>query len=155
MAGDQGRLAFEDADPGSEASSSLAAEAPQRRRGRPRKWATEADRKHAYRQRLAVELAEPAELRRELRAERARSAALARTAEQRGRELDRTKRLLARALDDQEELEAAIEQLRTSRDYWQSRWRQADDELVAKENGAVVPDPSRWHVTCAGDELRD
>ncbi len=44
-----------------------AAESPGRKVGRPRKWATEAERKRAYRERLAADIAEPERLRRELR----------------------------------------------------------------------------------------
>lgn len=44
--------------------------------GRPRKWASEAERKRAYRERLAADLDEPITLRRELRTERRRTAGL-------------------------------------------------------------------------------
>jgi hypothetical protein len=46
-----------------------AAESTGRKMGRPRKWATEAERKRAYRERLAADIAEPERLRRELRPE--------------------------------------------------------------------------------------
>ena len=58
--------------------------------GRPRKWADEAERKRAYRARLAEDLAEPARLRVELREARASIRGLE-------RELDRTDRALAKA----------------------------------------------------------
>lgn len=44
------------------------------KRGRPRKWASEAERKRAYRERLATDFAEPDRLRKELRNERRRVA---------------------------------------------------------------------------------
>jgi hypothetical protein len=47
-----------------------------RRVGRPRKWASEAERKQAYRQRLAADLEDPLTVRRELRTERRRAAGL-------------------------------------------------------------------------------
>ena len=47
-----------------------------RRRGRPRKWATDAERQAAYRARRALELADVDGLRRELRETRAALAAL-------------------------------------------------------------------------------
>jgi hypothetical protein len=46
------------------------------RPGRPRKWASEAERKRAYRQRLALDLDNPLGLRHDLRAERRRTARL-------------------------------------------------------------------------------
>jgi hypothetical protein len=47
-----------------------------RRVGRPRKWVSEAERKRAYRERLAADLDEPLTLRRELRNERRRTLGL-------------------------------------------------------------------------------
>jgi hypothetical protein len=47
-----------------------------RRVGRPRKWASEAERKRAYRERLAADLESPLALRRDLRTERRRTAGL-------------------------------------------------------------------------------
>jgi hypothetical protein len=47
-----------------------------RRVGRPRKWASEAERKRAYRERLAADLEDPLTLRRDLRTERRRTAGL-------------------------------------------------------------------------------
>ena len=44
--------------------------------GRPRKWASEAERKQAYRQRLAADLEDQLTLRRDLRTERRRTAGL-------------------------------------------------------------------------------
>lgn len=43
------------------------AEPAPRKMGRPRKWTSEAERKRAYRERLAADHAEPERLRRELR----------------------------------------------------------------------------------------
>jgi hypothetical protein len=111
-----------------------------RKVGRPRKWATEADRKRAYRERLAADLDEPLALRRELRTERRRTAGLqqenhrlrtrlaaaehkAETAEEAGRRAedrlaslrnaaDRDRRQLLDALARLAEMEAKIEELR-------------------------------------------
>ena len=47
-------------------------EKPRGRGGRPRKWKSEAERKRAYRERRATDLAEPERLRRDLRNERRR-----------------------------------------------------------------------------------
>jgi hypothetical protein len=44
--------------------------------GRPRKWASEAERKRAYRERLAADREDPIGLRRDLRTERRRTAGL-------------------------------------------------------------------------------
>jgi hypothetical protein len=125
---DQSELPF-GAVPVDGADDPSSTEAPRVPRGRPRKWATEADRKRAYRERLAADLSEPARLRRDLRSERGRSAAFARASEQRRRELDQTKQLLARALDAQDELEATIEQLRDTGEHWRSRAVQITVEL--------------------------
>jgi AT-hook transcription factor len=57
----------------------------QKPRGRPRKWATEAERKRAYRQRRAAELADPQALREEANSLRA-AASSARAAEKRAKE---------------------------------------------------------------------
>ncbi len=52
----------------------VVAETQRRGRGRARKWASEAERKRAYRQRRAVELADPLALRDDARAARAEAA---------------------------------------------------------------------------------
>jgi hypothetical protein len=49
-------------------------ETAQRGRGRPRQWVSEAERKRAYRQRRAAELADPLALREDARAARAEAA---------------------------------------------------------------------------------
>jgi hypothetical protein len=127
---DQSELPF-DAEP-IDGADDASREAPRVPRGRPRKWANEADRKRAYRERLAADLSEPARLRRDLRSERTRSAAFARASEQRRRELEETKRLLTRALDAQDELEATIEQLRANGEHWRSRAIQLTAQLNNK-----------------------
>jgi hypothetical protein len=72
-----------------------------RPRGRPRQWASEADRKRGYRQRLAVDLAEPVRLRRGLRVEKARAVRLA----------ERVSRLEAQLDDAHQRLRTATEEL--------------------------------------------
>ena len=60
-----------------------------RRPGRPRKWSSEADRKRAYRQRRAAELADPLELREAARAARSEAAESRSAAEAAQREAER------------------------------------------------------------------
>jgi chromosome segregation ATPase len=85
-------------------------------RGRPRKWASEAERKRAYRERLATDFAEPDRLRKEVRNERRRVAARDRQIAELRRNLDEAKTridaaevekvdLLARQVTLEEQLE--------------------------------------------------
>ena len=60
----------------------------QKPRGRPRKWATDAERKRAYRQRRAVELAEPLAVRDEARSLRAEANNARSAAERAGRQAE-------------------------------------------------------------------
>ena len=83
-----------------------------RMRGRPKQWANEAERKRAYRQRLAADLAEPVRLRRELRAEKARSVRLTERLGRLERELDDCRRSLDDAAEETERLAATNEFLR-------------------------------------------
>lgn len=92
---------------------------PSPRRGRPRKWASDAERKRAYRERLAADLAEPDRLRKELRNERRRVASreteiarLCITAEQFTRKIDRLERDAVEAAAKKEALELQVEFLR-------------------------------------------
>lgn len=63
--------------------------------GRPRKWATEAERKRAYRGRKAAELSEPLRVREELRGARLEAAAAQTDAEAARRAAERTGRRVA------------------------------------------------------------
>lgn len=120
----QDALPFEDVvsdPPRSSDASSPDAEGAARRPGRPRVWASEAERKRAYRERLASDFAEPDRLRRELRAER-------RTVAEKDSEIARLKRELARveaaeraAVSRRHDLEAMIETLESKVDDWRSR----------------------------------
>jgi hypothetical protein len=84
-----------------------------RRVGRPRKWASEAERKQAYRQRLAADLEDPLTVRRELRTERRRAAGLK-------QENDRLRARLSvaerRAQEADEAIRAAQERLAWSKE---------------------------------------
>lgn len=89
--------------------------------GRPRIWASEAERKRAYRERLASDFAEPDRLRRELRAERKKGAEKDRETKQLKRELARTKAEIERRSTREEELEGTIRRLEAKVDDWRSR----------------------------------
>ncbi len=87
--------------------------------GRPRVWASEAERKRAYRARLAADLAEPARLRLELRAARKRIGELERSLAGARRDLGRSADALARMTADRDRHQAANEKLRDENsDLW-------------------------------------
>lgn len=112
------------------------------KRGRPRKWASEAERKRAYRERLATDFAEPDRLRKELRNERRRVASRDRLIAQLRRDLDESAARIAAVEDEKADLLAQHasleEQLEWHREKvklyvarlgdWQRRWdRRFDD----------------------------
>jgi chromosome segregation ATPase len=66
-------------------------------RGRPRIWSSEAERKRAYRERLARDVAEPVRLRAELRAEQQNSRQLRTEIDGLTKTVDRLRRELTRA----------------------------------------------------------
>ena len=84
-----------DAEPLGDARSESRTQGSTGRRGRPRKWDSDADRKRAYRQRLAADLEEPQRLREELRNERRRASALRNEAGRQRRRADAAERRLA------------------------------------------------------------
>jgi len=98
---------------GKPTSASVAAEKAVERRGRPRKWESDAERKRAYRERLAADFAEPDRLRRELRNERRRVAARDRELAQLRGDLERNEAeivALGREKEDLVENQASLEQ---------------------------------------------
>ncbi|MGZ4710179.1 MAG: hypothetical protein ACXWBN_15695 [Acidimicrobiales bacterium] len=129
---DQVPLPFE-TDPDAPTDKNSETEQPgieQPRLGRPRVWASEADRKRAYRQRLAADHAEPERLRQELRAERKRVA-------DRGRQLARLNRDLSRARAEsadfaahQADLEAIIEGMEARVEFWRSQANHLEERLA-------------------------
>lgn len=68
-----------------------------RRVGRPRRWSSDAERKRAYRQRRAAELADPLQLREAARAARSAAAETRSVADTAQRELERWRRKAAAA----------------------------------------------------------
>ena len=94
-------------------------ESEQRRPGRPRKWANEAERKREYRQRRAAELADPLALREDARAARAEAAHARAEAAAARREAERwkTRAVVAqrRAHQASERANAASEVAKTAR----------------------------------------
>jgi chromosome segregation ATPase len=79
-----------------------ASKLPRRGPGRPRKWATEAERKRAYRERLAADIAEPARLRRDLRAARKRIGELEQALTDLRRDYTRASRSLERCAEQRD-----------------------------------------------------
>jgi len=120
----QNALPFDELDLRTEpaaAEPSEGIEDGRRRPGRPRVWASEAERKRAYRERLASDFAEPDRLRKELRAERRMNG-------EKDREIARLKRELARveaaeraAVSRGQDLEAMIKTLESKVNDWRSR----------------------------------
>jgi septal ring factor EnvC (AmiA/AmiB activator) len=107
-------------------SESSSIEAGASRRGRPRKWASEADRKRAYRERLAADLAEPVSLRRELRDEQRRSRTLEARVERLTAELSRKQAELDAVQDRERDLADVTE-------YLQARVQHLSEQLNARE----------------------
>jgi chromosome segregation ATPase len=79
--------------------------------GRPRKWASEAERKRAYRTRRAADLAEPERLRLELRQARAQIAELEREAFRLRRTATRATTRAKESAKARADLEATVERL--------------------------------------------
>lgn len=104
-----------------EESSAEDGEEGRRRAGRPRVWASEAERKRAYRERLATDFAEPDRLRKELRSERKKVAEKDREIARLQRELDRSKAALSAASARQDELDRMIEALEMKVEDWRKR----------------------------------
>lgn len=92
-----------------------------RKVGRPRKWESEADRKRAYRERLAADLAEPERLRRELRNAKRQAAEKARRLSAMERDLARAEAEIDRRRRRESELEGTIQRLEDRVDDWRSR----------------------------------
>lgn len=117
------------------------------RRGRPRVWTSEAERKRAYRERLAADLAEPERLRRELRTERKRVADQDRKLARLERDLARVRAERADAATRQSDLEATIEELGTQVEFWKSQARTVEKRLEQEREparaAASKPPPSR------------
>jgi predicted RNase H-like nuclease (RuvC/YqgF family) len=89
--------------------------------GRPRKWESEAERKRAYRERLAADLAEPERLRRELRNARRRVAERDRRLAQVEGDLARAEAEIERRSKREIELEGKVTRLEAKVDDWRSR----------------------------------
>jgi chromosome segregation ATPase len=92
-------------------------------RGRPRIWENEAERKRAYRERKAAELAAPERLRQELREERKRVAAGDREIARLRRQLQDAQADLAASEQDRSDLEEQIASLRAQLVDWKGRAR--------------------------------
>ena len=90
-----------------------------KRRGRPRKWTSEAERKRAYRQRRALELATPHAVRDEAQSLRAEANKARSTAERAGRQAEhwrlRAERAERRAEQAQQRTRAAEQAARRAR----------------------------------------
>jgi predicted RNase H-like nuclease (RuvC/YqgF family) len=92
-----------------------------RKMGRPRKWGTEAERKRAYRERLAADLAEPQRLRHELRNARRTVAEKGRRLAQAERELAAAEAEIERRTQREAELNGTVERLEARLEDWRSR----------------------------------
>jgi hypothetical protein len=117
------------------------------RRGRPRVWTSEAERKRAYRERLAADHAEPERLRRELRVERERVADQDRQLARLRREVTRLRAERADVATHQADLEATMEELEARIEFWRSQAsrleKRLDDERQRARSAVSKPPPSR------------
>ncbi|MCU0271464.1 MAG: hypothetical protein MUF83_22870 [Acidimicrobiales bacterium] len=107
-------------------------------RGRPRKWASEAERKRAYRERLAADLAEPDRLRQELRNARRRLAGRDAELARLRRQLDLASRQMARLDADATQAAATRETLEQQVEYFRTRAVRAEnlaDERRDEQDG--------------------
>ncbi len=102
---------------------------PRPRRGRPRKWASEAERKRAYRERLAADLAEPDRLRRELRNANRRVASRDSEIKRLRRAIDDSARRIARLEREAEEAAAKQETLALQVEFFRSHAHRAEKRL--------------------------
>ena len=105
------------------------AETEPSRRGRPRKWASEAERKRAYRARKAEDLAAPARLRLELRDARSEIRRLEKQSARLERRIVQAERRAARDQIDRAELETEIERRANSIAFWQRRAEIAERQV--------------------------
>lgn len=101
------------------------------RRGRPRKWASEAERKRAYRARKSDELAEPERLRSELRDARSELRRLEKQCARLEAVVRQAERQAAKEIVAREELATEIERRDGSVAFWERRARIAERQLWA------------------------
>ena len=85
--------------------STVEPSAPSKKVGRPRKWTSEAERKRAYRERLAGDLEAPLALRRELRAVRQQAAQLKRANSRMAKRVQTAERAASRAASEAAEVQ--------------------------------------------------
>jgi len=102
---------------------------PARNMGRPRKWGSEAERKRAYRERLAEDLAEPQRLRRELRNANRRIADRDRRIVELERVLARAEAEIERGVERDSAGQAVVRRLEAQVDHWRSRAIELRNEL--------------------------
>jgi chromosome segregation ATPase len=106
-------------------------------------WASEAERKRAYRERLAADRAEPERLRRELRAERKRVADQDRQLSRFVQDLTRAKGLRADFAAREAELKSAIEHLEAKVEFWRAQARAIEKRLDEERDRAREQEPKR------------
>lgn len=104
-------------------------EQPRPRRGRPRKWSSEAERKRAYRERLAADLAEPDRLRRELRNANRRVASRDGEIKRLRRAIDDSSRRIARLEREAENAAAKRETLELQVEFFRSHAQRAEKRV--------------------------
>ena len=122
------------------------AEPAPRKMGRPRKWGSEAERKRAYRERLAADLAEPERLRRELRNARRQVADRDRRLADAERDLARAEAEIERRSKREIELVGTVGRLEAKVSDWRSRAnalsRNLEAERAKAARSTTMPPPS-------------
>ena len=154
----QPELPFDVTSPSTEVVQETPTSAPKpaRKVGRPRKWGSEAERKRAYRERLATDLAEPQRLRRELRNANRRIADRDRRIAELERDLTRAEAEVQRRVERESEVHAVVERLEAQVDHWRSRATELGNELKterAKSARLAAPTPSGPNPTSRTNAL--
>ena len=129
---------------------------PARKMGRPRKWESEAERKRAYRERLADDLAEPQRLRRELRNANRRVADRDRRIGELERDLARAEAEIELGAERESDVHAVVERLEAQVDHWRSRAIELGNEVKterARSARLVAPTPSGPNPTSRTNAL--
>lgn len=115
------------------------------RRGRPRKWSSEAERKRAYRARKAEELAEPERLRAELRDARSDIRNLEKDRARLERKIGQLKAQLDRETSTRAELEAEMAAKDEGIEFWRNSAQSANRQLQEARSGqATARSQDRW-----------
>jgi predicted nuclease with TOPRIM domain len=118
---------------------------PALRRGRPRKWASEAERKRAYRERKAEDLAAPERLRTELRDARSDIRRLEKDRSRLERKVAQLERQLDREIAARSDQMAESDSKDEAIEFWRASAQTANRQLQEARSGqAISRSQDRW-----------